>query len=105
MLMNFSDSQWLRFTTYQLVARIFDVNIANAGVKQRNWLEFDFDVKVPVENVCDKKRENSAKANTKKKRRVMSLLRVCCRDNLLGEKQIIKQQRIWVVQSVHGFKT
>lgn len=72
--MNLSHSRWLRFTTYQLVTRIFDVNIANAGVKQRNWFEFNFDVKVLVENVSDEKRENSVKVSTEKS----SESWVCC---------------------------
>lgn len=52
-LMNLSFSQWLRFTTYQLVTRIFDVNIANADIQQRNWFKFDFDVEELVASECN----------------------------------------------------
>lgn len=46
--------------THNLIASQFHVNVLYASVQQRNCFEFNFDVEVLVEKVCDERRQNSA---------------------------------------------
>lgn len=72
------------------------MNVLYARIQQRNVFEFDFDVEVFVDEVCDERRQNSAMGS-----KFMSSSGHASNEFLLGDKQIIKQNCIGIVQTVH----
>lgn len=84
--------------THNFITWPLYMDVRYAGVQQRQWLKLYFDVEVFVAKQSDAYWKNSAMKST-----IVEYTSdcKCCRRRLLCEKQIVQQNCIGVVQSIH----